>query len=75
MTTEDGHFRTDSKTLEPCCKRMDREIEYRESIILNQDETYNIYCDDAGVYVMSHVTFCPFCGAKLEYVKTLAGGQ
>ena len=73
MTIEDGHFRTDGKTIEACCKRMDRETEYMESIVLNRDETYNIYCNDAGVNVLSHVTFCPFCGAKLEYAKTLIG--
>ena len=66
MSIQDGHFRTDGERIEPCCKRMDNEIEYRESIVLNRDGTYNIYCDDAGVDVLSHVTFCPFCGAKLE---------
>ena len=73
MTTEDGHFRTDGKTIEPCCIAMDS---FACTELLNGYNGWKILwyptrSKDSLKEVL--IRACPFCGAKLEYVKTLVG--
>ena len=80
MTIEDGHFRTDGETIEPCCEGMKNSLDESINDDLfyydKENSTYNIYGsehnDHSGI-IISDAEYCPFCGAKLEYVDKLDG--
>jgi len=71
MTIEDGHFRTDGKTIEACCGEC--------RLMINEGD---VHCEHDGKVMIEFrfgLTFepyvCPICGSKLEYVDKLDGGQ
>lgn len=69
MTLQDKRFRTDGKTIEPCCKKMQKAFvkveKYPSGWYVYFDTTRYYYC----------LSYCKFCGAKLEYVERLDGGK
>ena len=74
MTIEDGHFRTDGETIEPCC-------ESQKWMIDNTLYFRLMYCGRIVVpnrkYFLENIPkrkmTCQYCGAKLEYVDKLDG--
>jgi hypothetical protein len=78
MTIEDGHFRTNGKTIEPCCVDMRFFIHAR--ISPNEYDgtsvpTYDIHeALNRNAPILAG-SYCPSCGAKLEYVKKLEASQ
>lgn len=75
MTIEDGRFRTDGKTIEPCCIDMKFFICSKISPNPYDDSTtdptyyiHELFNRNAPILVGS---YCPFCGKKLEYVEEL----
>lgn len=76
MSLTDHRFRTDHIEIEPCCDKQEKMI---------QDTPYCLI-ESSGRYVVPYrwgfirnternKIKCGFCGAKLEYVKKLDGGQ
>ena len=81
MTIEDGHFRTDGCDLEPCCWECDMYVNGNGSdegvwipSLNGTKDTYfvKIWIQQPGIVTeRDYISFCPFCGAKLEYVEEL----
>ena len=73
MSLENHFLKTDGKTMEPCCEDIYLAILGGRIIASRVKYHYAILGDDNTALING--TNCPFCGAKLEYVKTLVGGQ
>jgi len=81
MSLEDGRFKTDGKKIEPCCKQMEISIlcDNLRSPYLCTDGIAKVQvwvpcsstkCDRWSWY--DDISFCPFCGAELEYVEKVS---
>ena len=69
MTLEDGHFRTDGKSIEPCCyvcKKHIPEMFFATSIFDPNKRRLYIPWSNIVQYFDREITECPWCGAKLE---------
>ena len=83
MTIEDGHFRTDGEKIEPCCKIMkstidDEDISFTPMNCQSHWELFGVDSQTPAYLIhgiLKHGTICFWCGAKLEYVDKLDGGQ
>jgi len=80
MTIEDGHFRTDGKTIEPCCVDMESMEIFGWQGVDDWPNRYFTFIDGKPYLWMSDgdcypLRSCPCCGAKLEYVKKLEASQ
>ena len=73
MTIKNGHFKTDGKNFEPCCYSCKNGIE--TNTIVTDEDAYALHCENGDCYVVRCAKYCMWCGAKLEYVNKLAGGQ
>lgn len=75
MAIEDGQFRTDGHTIEPCCSDMllliTHHVILREGKVIFKFTTRG-YSKDFNERDM---IACPICGAKLKYVKYLGKGD
>lgn len=75
MTIVDGRFRTDGKTIEPCC--MDMKFFIHAKISPNPydgsttDPSYDVHEPFNRNAPILAGSFCPCCGTKLEYVEEL----
>jgi len=77
MTIEDKHFRTDGKTIEPCCVDMESMCVFGCQGIEDWPTRYFTFHDgqlflwmsDGDCYPCNH---CPSCGAKLEHVEKVS---
>lgn len=65
MSIEDGHFRTDRKTLEPCCEDCARLIREHPA------KARHIMELAVGMQGLPMGVGCKFCGATLEIVDRL----
>ena len=76
MTIEDRHFRTDGKTIEPCCNKMYSSMEYEE-IVADSPYDYCYFTRTVGRATRRDniCKYCPWCGAKLEYVEKLEASE
>ena len=75
MTIENGHFRSDGKTIEPCCVILKYEINCHFKIRPQNKDEFRIWLIDDINTPIFKIRCCPFCGAKLEYVEELEASQ
>lgn len=79
MTIEDGHFRTDGKEIEPCCRICKKYVPtmfFRVPITsVKQEKCLFILWSNVVQSFDKNLTECPWCGAKLEYVEKLEDSQ
>ena len=65
----DVHYNIKEKTIDPCCKNMNQEIE-TNSIYLNIDKNENVFYGMLRNRSMTSnlndkMSFCPYCGTRL----------
>ncbi len=65
MSLRDRNFRTDGKTLEPCCKDMNLAILGGRIIKSEIKDRYSILDDDNTALINGKN--CPFCGKLLKF--------
>ena len=74
MTLSNHRLTTDGEIIEPCCVKMDEFIS--DDMAVADSERHYVIFTRSMMKRDRHDTlcsFCPFCGAKLEYVDKLEG--